>query len=128
MARERHRGLVEWIGMEEESLGAGRVACRLVTDEQHQNILGVIHGLIPTALMDTAMGHALTGMLEEGEFCSTTQISVQFLRAARPGARLEAVGEVERRGRRIAHVRGVCRNEDAEVVARAHGIWYIGRM
>ena len=125
---ERVAGFVEWLGIEEEDLGPGRVACRLTTGKRHQNIQGVIHGLVPTGLMDTAMGHAVTGMLEPGEFCSTTQLSVQFLRAARAGERLDAEGTVARRGRRIAYVEGVCRNGSGEVVARAHGTWYIGRL
>ena len=96
MADERRTGLVELFGMEEDVLGPGRIRCRLQTDERHQNIQGVIHGVVPVALMDTAMGHALDSLLAEGEFCSTTQISVQFLRAVRPGQRIEAVGQVTR--------------------------------
>lgn len=127
MTRSRRRGLVEWMGIEEEALGPGRVRCRLHTDERHQNIEGVVHGLIYTALMDTAMGHALEGTLGAAEFCTTTQISVQFLRSSPPGKRLEAVGEVTRRGRRIAHVEGVCRDEQGVLVGRAQGVWYVGK-
>jgi uncharacterized protein (TIGR00369 family) len=128
MGSERRQGLVEWMGMEEEDLGPGRVRIRLRTDERHQNIQGVIHGIVATALMDTAMGHALDGLLEAGAFCSTTQISVQFLRAVRPGERLEAVGTVTHRGRRIAYVEGTCCNEAGDLVARAQGTWYVGRV
>jgi uncharacterized protein (TIGR00369 family) len=128
MAQERRPGLVEWMGIEEEALGPGRVACRLGTDARHQNIQGVVHGLMATALLDTAMGHALDGLLDPGAFCSTTQISVQFLRAVRPGEALEAVGEVTHRGRRIAYVEGACRNAAGELVARAQGTWYVGRV
>lgn len=128
MTKKRRPGLVELLGLEEDDLGPGRVRCRLATDERHQNIQGVIHGVIPVALMDTAMGHALDGLLEAGEFCSTTQISVQFLRAVRPGEALEAVGEVTRRGRRIAYLEGACTNVEGELVARAQGVWYVGRV
>jgi len=128
MPRERRTGLVELLGIEEEALGPGRICCRLRVDERHQNIQGVIHGVVSFALMDTAMGHALDSMLEPGNFCSTTQISVQYLRALRPGEALEAVGEVTRKGRRIAYVEGVCRNEAGEIAARAQGTWYIGRV
>ena len=126
MTKDRIPGLVELLGLEEEALGPGRVLCRLQTDERHQNIQGVIHGVVPVALLDTAMGHALDGLLEPGAFCSTTQFSVQFLRAVRPGETIEAVGEVTRQGRRIAYLEGVCRNAEGEIVARAHGTWYIG--
>jgi uncharacterized protein (TIGR00369 family) len=126
MTKARPSGLVELLGLQEESLGPGQVRCHLVTDSRHQNIQGVIHGSVPVALLDTAMGHALDGLLEPDQFCSTTQFSVQFLRAARPGERLEALGEVTRKGRRIAYLEGACRNEAGELVARAQGTWYIG--
>jgi len=128
MPRERLPGLVELFGMDEEALEPGRVRCTLRTDERHQNIQGVIHGVVPVALMDTAMGHALDSLLAEGEFCSTTQISVQFLRAVRPGQRIEAEGRVTRKGRRIAYLEGVCRDAEGELVARAHGTWYVGQL
>jgi len=126
MSEGRRDGLVELLGIEEHPLGPGRVRCRLRAGEQHQNIQGVIHGVVATALLDTAMGHALDGLLEPGAFCSTTQISIQFLRAARPGETLEAIGEVTRKGRRIAYLEGLCRNEAGEVIARAQGTWYVG--
>lgn len=128
MTKKRLPGLVELLGLEEDDLSPGRVRCRLTTDERHQNIQGVIHGVVPIALMDTAMGHALDGLLEPGEFCSTTQISVQFLRAIRPGEAIEAIGEVTRKGRRIAYLEGVCSNAQGEVVARSQGVWYIGQV
>jgi len=120
--------LVELLGLEEQDLGPGQVRCRLVTDARHQNIQGVIHGVVPVALMDTAMGHALDGLLAPGEFCSTTQFSVHFLRAVHPGEALEADGTVTRKGRRIAYLEGACRNEAGDVVARAHGTWYVGEL
>lgn len=128
MADERRAGLVEFLGLEEDSPRPGQVRCRLTTDERHQNIQGVVHGVVPVALMDTAMGHALDGLLEPGEFCSTTQISVQFIRAVRPGEKVEALGTVTHRGRRIAYLEGECRNDRDEIVARAHGTWYVGRV
>jgi uncharacterized protein (TIGR00369 family) len=126
MGAPRKTGFVEWMGIEEQDLGPGRVACRLVTTPRHQNIQGVIHGQVATALLDTAMGHALSGVLAADEFCSTTQLSIQFLRAARPGDALEAIGEVTHRGRHVAFLEGLCRNQDGAAVARAQGTWYVG--
>jgi acyl-CoA thioesterase len=113
--------------MTEARLAPGRVACRLATGAQHANIQGVVHGAVTMALLDTAMGHALDSLLAQGEFCSTTQFSLQYLRAARPGEVLEAEGRVTHRGRRIAYLEGECHNASGEVVARAHGTWYVGR-
>jgi uncharacterized protein (TIGR00369 family) len=128
MALPRKVGLVEFLGLSESDVSPGEVRCELAVEERHQNIQGVIHGSVLIALLDTAMGHALTGILAPGEFCSTTQLSVQFMRASRPGDRLTAIGRVTRRGRRIAYLEGVCTNAAGDEVSRAHGTWYVGRL
>jgi uncharacterized protein (TIGR00369 family) len=124
----RRKGFVELLGIRETAVSPGVVRCDLDVTEAHQNIQGVTHGSVTVALLDTAMGHALSGVLAEGEFCSTTQFSVQFLRASRPGDALAAVGRVTRRGSRIAYMEGSCSNERGEEIARAHGTWYVGRL
>ena len=128
MAGPRHAGFVETLGLREAEVERGVVRCQLAVTEAHQNIQGVIHGSVIVALLDTAMGHALSGTLVPDEFCSTTQFSVQFLRACWPGDVLVATGRVTRRGSRIAYMEGTCANADGEEVARAHGTWYVGRL
>ena len=128
MATNRRRGLMEHLGIVEGRPSPGVVRCSLTTDERHQNIQGVVHGSVTMAVLDTAMGHALDSLLAEGEFCSTTQISFQFLRAARPGEALAAEGRVTHRGRRIAYLEGECKNAAGEVLARAQGTWYVGQV
>jgi acyl-CoA thioesterase len=128
MPPARRTGFVEWIGLTETALRPGEVRCDLTVDERHQNIQGVIHGSVVIGLLDTAMGHALTSLLADDEFCSTTQLSVQFHRAARPGEHLSAVGRVTKKGNRIAYLEGTCTNAAGDDVARAHGTWYVGRV
>ena len=128
MATPRLVGFVEHLGIREEEVAPGEVRCELAVDERHQNIQGVVHGSVLMALLDTAMGHALSGILAPGEFCTTTQISFQFLLATRPGDRLVAHGRVVRRGNRIAYLEGLCRNGAGEEVSRAQGTWYVGRV
>ena len=126
MPPKRLAGLVELLGLTETAVAPGVVRCDLTVDERHSNIQGVTHGSVAIALMDTAMGHALSGLLAADEFCSTTQLSIQFLRASRPGDRLSATGRVTRRGRRIAYLEGTCVNGAGDEIARAHGTWYVG--
>lgn len=128
MPNPRLRGLMEHLGITDRLVAPGHVACAVTTDERHQNIQGVLHGSVAMALMDTAMGHALDSLLAEGEFCATTQISLQYLKAARPGESLTAEGRVDTRGRHIAYLTGECRNGAGEVIARAHGTWYVGHV
>jgi uncharacterized protein (TIGR00369 family) len=117
---------MEHLGIAERLVAPGHVACTLTTDARHQNIQGVVHGSVTMALMDTAMGHAMDSLLAPGEFCSTTQFSVQYLKAVRPGESLAAEGRVTHRGRRVAYLEGDCRNGAGELIARAHGTWYVG--
>jgi len=128
MPRERVTGLKETLGIVEDDVTPGRVRCSLVLGDQHRNIQGVIHGSVVMAVLDTAMGHSLDAMLEATEFCSTTQFSLQFIRAARAGETLRAEGVVTRKGRRIAYLEGTCTNEAGETIARAQGTWYIGTL
>lgn len=128
MPTSRRTGFVELLGIREEPVQPGLERASLAVTEQHQNIQGVIHGSVPIALLDTAMGHALSGTLAKDEFCSTTQLSVQFLRASRPGDHLVATGKVSHRGRRIAYLEGECANQHGETIARAHGTWYVGTL
>ncbi len=126
MPPARLSGLVELLGLIETAIAPGVVRCDLTVDERHRNIQGVTHGSVAIALLDTAMGHALSGLLAPDEFCSTTQLSIQFLRASRPGDHLQAIGRVSRKGRRIAYLEGSCVNDAGDEVARAHGTWYVG--
>lgn len=128
MADTRREGLLEHLGIVERRVGPGHVVCSLTTDERHQNIQGVVHGSVTMAVLDTSMGHALDSLLAPGEFCSTTQFSIQFLRAVRPGEALEAEGRVTHRGQRIAYLEGDCRNAAGDLIARAHGTWYVGQV
>ena len=124
----RKEGFVEMLGIVEAAGPPGEYRCDLDVLAVHQNIQGVAHGSVVGGLLDTAMGHALSGILAPNEFCGTTQISFQFLRAARPGDHLAAVGRVSRRGTRIAYLEGSCTNQRGEEVARAHGTWYVGEL
>ncbi len=128
MARAWLKGFVELLGIRETPVEPGVVRCEVEVTEALQNIQGVAHGSAVMAVLDTAMGHALSRTLASDEFCSTTQISIQYLRASRAGDRLTATGRVLRRGNRIAYLEGTCVNRNGEEVARAMGTWYVGRL
>ena len=61
----------------------------------------IVHGGMVTTLLDTAMGGACWGTLEDGESFLTADLRCEFLRSARPGT-LRAVGIVVQRNRRVA--------------------------
>jgi uncharacterized protein (TIGR00369 family) len=61
----------------------------------------IVHGGLVATLLDTAMGGACWGTLEDGESFLTADLRCEFLRAARPGT-LRAKGWVVQRNRRVA--------------------------
>ena len=83
---------------------------------QHLNPNGVIHGAVPYALIDTAMGSATMSAVPEGHFCATIEIHVRYLRPCSTGT-LTARSTVRRAGKRIVHLdASVVDDEGTEVV------------
>jgi uncharacterized protein (TIGR00369 family) len=118
-----HSPLNAALGITAEDLPDGRVRLWLETTEQHRNEVGIVHGGIPTLLLDGAMGRCVVRTLAPGETCATVQLSVQFLSAAR--GRVAAVARIVRRGRTTAFLEAECTREDGTMVARAHGTWVV---
>jgi acyl-CoA thioesterase len=108
-----------------EGSGHGRCTVSGRVEPRHLNINGVVHGGVYATILDTAMGGSVVSLLQEGETTATTSLYVEFLRAAREGAVLTAVGRVLRRGRHIAFAEGDLTGEDGEKFSQAHGTWYI---
>jgi uncharacterized protein (TIGR00369 family) len=98
---------------------AGRV------ERRHLNINGVVHGGVYATILDTAMGGAVVSLLTPDETTATTSLYVEFLRAAREGELLTAVGHLLRRGRHVAFVEGELTGSDGERLSQGHGTWYI---
>jgi len=78
------------------------------------NVLG---GSLAAMLYDT-VGPALLATLRPDQFQSTTELTVRFLRPARPGP-LRAVGRVEHRDGDLAFLEAVLIDPDGKVIATA---------
>ncbi len=107
------------------SVSEGRCSVRGVITDRHLNINGVVHGGVYTTALDTAMGGSVVSTLKDDEVTATTSLYVEFLRPAKEGQVLIADGRVVRRGRHLAFVEGILRNESSVEVGRAQGTWYI---
>ncbi|MGB6500684.1 MAG: PaaI family thioesterase [Thermoplasmata archaeon] len=94
-------------------------------EPRHLNINGVVHGGVYATILDTAMGASVVSVLAPGETTATTSLYVEFLRAAREGDTLTAVGRIQRRGRHIAFVEGELVGADGQRLSQARGTWYI---
>lgn len=66
------------------------------------NGVGGAHAAVLTAVLELAAYLALVPALDPGEHAVSHALSVQLLASAPEGSRVEAMGRLERRGRRLA--------------------------
>jgi uncharacterized protein (TIGR00369 family) len=115
------------VGFSIDPAASGRGYCTVVgtVEPRHLNINQIVHGGVYATILDTAMGGAVVTMLAPDEVTATTSLYVEFLRPAREGQTLRARGEVVRRGRHLAFVKGDLVDGDGTALSQAHGTWYI---
>ena len=102
--------------------GVGRAW--LDIDERHLNPHRTVHGAVPYALIDTAMGGATMSVLPAGNWCSTIDIHTRYLATIR-GGRITATATVRRAGRRIVHLEGVVAGDDGTEYVVASGVFAV---
>lgn len=109
--------LKELLGFSVEGAdGVGRASLEI--EQRHLNPNGVVHGSVPFAMIDTAMGAAAMSVLDEGRFCATIDIHTRYLSARAEGT-IEVEAVVRRAGRRIIHLDAVARVGEKEIVTAA---------
>ncbi|HEY8492031.1 MAG TPA: PaaI family thioesterase, partial [Dehalococcoidia bacterium] len=87
---------------------------------------GVLHGGVLFSAMDTAMGGALTSVLEAGERCATMEAKVNYL-APVVSDSLSVEAHVLHRGRRTAVLESRATAADGRLAALALGTFTVGR-
>lgn len=112
------------IGLQRVRAGAGQAEITLELRPEHKNRRGVAHGGLLSAMLDAALGSAVVSGIKSEEWCGTAQLSIQF-RTPGTGPVLTGRGRMARRGRRLAFAEGEVVDAGGEVVASAHGTWYI---
>ncbi len=68
------------LGLRLVSVERGRVIFEADVAEYHYNLGGVAHGGLACAIMDSALGCAVTSLLPAGQSCATSDLHVRFLR------------------------------------------------
>ena len=105
--RQRAQTNLFWrhLGIEVEDAREGWVRLRLRIRDEIRNAVGApLHGGVLSALVDTAVGGALSTMHEQsggGVGQTTLELNVSFMSAARDGD-VFAEGRILRRGRSVA--------------------------
>jgi len=87
-----------------EKVENGRSVRGFVVGPQHANALGIVHGGMLAAFLDSAMGTAVWHAL--GRRSVTLRLSLDYLGPARVGDWLQAEGEVVGHDEHVARVRG----------------------
>lgn len=68
------------LGIKITEVERGRVVFEGIPAEYHYNLGGVAHGGLACAMLDSALGCAVTSMLPAGRSCATTDLHVRFIR------------------------------------------------
>lgn len=92
------------LGLEMVERGDGRCTMAIDIDRQrHFSPQGAAHGGVAYSLADTAMGGALTSLLDDDQWCATLEIKFNYHVRVGEG-RLVCEAEVLHRGKRIVNV------------------------
>jgi uncharacterized protein (TIGR00369 family) len=94
----------------------GEVEVSFEATEDFLNPAGTVQGGFLTAMLDDTMGPALAATLDDGQYGTTIDLKVSFLRPAKPG-RLTGRGRIVHRGGTIAFLAGELLDESGQVVA-----------
>lgn len=117
-----HRGefpFLELLEIEVGELRTGHAEILLTVLRKHLRSLGILHGGVTAALLDTALGIAGASHAPADHHAVTMQLNINYTRIAAEGDRLITTGESVHSGSRTAVCRGEVRNQNGDLVATA---------
>ena len=99
------------IGFRMAVVEPGRIVMELEPDESLENTIGLLHGATAAALLDTAMGCAISTMLPAGQGAVTLDLKLTYLRplSVRSGT-IKAEGKLIKLGRQTSYTEGFVRD------------------
>jgi uncharacterized protein (TIGR00369 family) len=98
----------------------GRIVMELEPHESLENTIGLQHGATAAALLDTAMGCAISTMLPAGQGAVTLDLKLTYLRplSVRSGT-ISAEGKVIKLGRQTSYTEGFVRDGSGNLAVHA---------
>jgi uncharacterized protein (TIGR00369 family) len=98
----------------------GRIVMELEPHEGLENTIGLLHGATAAALLDTAMGCAISTMLPAGQGAVTLDLKLTYLRplSVRSGT-ISAEGKVVKLGRQTSYAEGFVRDGSGNLAVHA---------
>jgi uncharacterized protein (TIGR00369 family) len=98
----------------------GRIVMELEPHESLENTIGLLHGATAAALLDTAMGCAISTMLPAGQGAVTLDLKLTYLRplSVRSGT-ISAEGRLIKLGRQTSYTEGFVRDRAGNLAVHA---------
>jgi uncharacterized protein (TIGR00369 family) len=98
----------------------GRIVMELEPHESLENTIGLLHGATAAALLDTAMGCAISTMLPVGQGAVTLDLKLTYLRplSVRSGT-ISAEGKLIKLGRQTSYTEGFVRDGAGNLAVHA---------
>ncbi len=108
------------IGLRMSVVEPGRIVMELAPDESLENTIGLLHGATAAALLDTAMGCAISTRLPAGQTSVTLDLKLTYLRplSMRSGT-LQAEGKIIKLGRQTSYTEGFVRDGAGNLAVHA---------
>jgi uncharacterized protein (TIGR00369 family) len=95
-------------------------------DARLVNPFGFLRGGTLASFADPVMSSAIGSLLDDGEFATTAEFKISFLKPARPGL-LRAEGRVIHKGTRVAFVEARVHRADDDLMAVVSSTWTVLR-
>ena len=98
----------------------GRIVMELEPHESLENTIGLLHGATAAALLDTAMGCAISTMLPAGQGAVTLDLKLTYLRplSVKSGT-ISAEGKLIKLGRQTSYTEGFVRDGAGNLAVHA---------
>jgi uncharacterized protein (TIGR00369 family) len=113
-------GMVQLLGLKLVEVSEGRAVFTVRPDESHYNGLGIAHGGLAAALLDSALGCAINAMMPAGKIFTTLEMKINYVRPiTRERGELRCQANIIHAGGRVATAEGRITDEDGKLYA--HG-------
>ena len=111
-------GWMETLGARITEAEPGRVVLELEAGPQHRHGGGVVQGGVITQIADAAMGMSLATLQEDGQWNTTIELKINFIRPVISG-RIRAVGRVVEIKQTLMFSEADILDEQDRLIARA---------
>ena len=113
-------GMVQLLGLKLIEVSEGRAVFTVQPDERHYNGLGIAHGGLAAALLDSALGCAINAMMPAGKIFTTMEMKINYVRPiTRERGELRCEANMIHVGGRVATAEGRIMDKDGKLYA--HG-------